>query len=176
VFTIRSAVPSDAPALVVLLESFMEDAFRKPWHGSAAALLRDGFGAAACFHNMIALASPGDAVGFAAWQDSYDLHHCVRGGLLLDMYVRPTHRGRGVALGLVTSVAARVRDGGGCYLRGQSVPNPAVQRMYERMAVTFPGAECNVGGRAFRALADLAMVPAREAVRRLPLKAWNYEA
>jgi GNAT superfamily N-acetyltransferase len=174
VLTIRPALPTDASDLADLLEAFMQDAFQRPWHGTVDALGRDGCGAR--FEMSVAVASNGAMVGFVAWEGSYDLHHCVSGGHVIDMYVRPSHRGRGVALALVADVAERVRQRGGHYVRGQAVPTPAVQRMYDRIAVLFPGAECNVGGRAFRALADLAGLPAREAARRLPPRAWNYEA
>ncbi len=173
VLTIRPALPTDAPDLATLLHAFMQDAFQRPWHGTVDALQRDGCGAR--FETSVAVASNGAMVGFVAWEGSYDLHHCVSGGHLIDMYVRPSHRGRGVALALVADVADRVRQRGGHYVRGQAVQTPSVQRMDDRIALLFPGAECNVGGRAFRALADLAGLSAREAARRLPPKAWNYE-
>jgi GNAT superfamily N-acetyltransferase len=173
VITVRPALPADASELATLLEAFMQDAFRSRWHGTADALRRDGSGAH--FETSVALASSGTIVGFVAWEGSYDLHHCVSGGHVIDLYVRPSRRGQGVALALVADVAARVRERGGHYVRGQAIPAPAVQRMYERVAVLFPGAEANVGGRAFHAIADLAGLPAREAARRLPPKAWNYE-
>jgi GNAT superfamily N-acetyltransferase len=120
-------------------------------------------------------ASEGDLVGFAAWEPSYDVHHCVWGGHVIDMYVRPPVRGRGVAVALLATVAAHVRERGGSYVRGQSVPDPRVQRLYERLAVSFPGASCYVGGRAFRALAELRGAAPRTIARGLPERAWNYE-
>jgi len=49
------------------------------------------------------------------------------------------------------------------------------RRLYERIAMSFEGADCIVGGRAFRVLADLSGRPIRELVRGLPKKEWNYE-
>ncbi|HTA93625.1 MAG TPA: hypothetical protein VK745_28800 [Polyangiaceae bacterium] len=65
---------------------------------------------------------------------------------------------------------------GGKFELGQAVTRPGVQGLYERVAMSFPGADCIVGGRAFRALADLAGRPARFVVKNLPDKSWNHEA
>jgi len=43
-FTARPAEPRDVPVLVQLLEAYMRETFKAPWHGSAEALRRDGFG------------------------------------------------------------------------------------------------------------------------------------
>ena len=170
---VRLATPVDIPVLTSLLDAFMREAFNAKWHGSAEALERDGLGAH--FELLVAEDSLGKLAGFVAWQMAYDLHHCVRGGSVLDLYVVPASRGRGVALALMATMAARVRERGGVYVRGQAVPKREVQRVYERMCVLFPGADANVGGRAFRALADLEGVPPREAVGRLPQREWNDE-
>jgi GNAT superfamily N-acetyltransferase len=173
VLTVRSAAPGDVPDVARLVEQFMHDAFARPWGGSAEALARDGFGAH--FELSVAITTGAGLVGFAAWEDMYDLHHCVPGAHVIDLYVAPSHRGIGVALALLADVAAHVRDRGGRFLRGQALPARGLEHLYGRVAVLFPGDECNVGGRAFRALADLAGMPAREAIRQLPEKAWNYD-
>ena len=151
----------------------MREAFDAEWHGTAEALERDGLDAQ--FELLVAEDAGGGLTGFVAWQMGYDLHHCVRGGSVLDLYVVPSSRGRGVALALMATMAARVGTRRGVYVRGQAVPKPEVQRVYERMCVLFPGADANVGGRAFRALAELDGVAPRDAVRRLPPREWNYE-
>jgi len=53
--------------------------------------------------------------------------------------------------------------------------NPTVHRLYDRVVVLFPGAECNVGGRAFRMLAALANKSPRVIARNLPERSMNYE-
>jgi GNAT superfamily N-acetyltransferase len=159
--------------VVSLLHAFMRETFDSEWHGTPDALERDGLGAR--FELLVAEGRRGATIGFVAWEMAYDLHHCVRGGTVLDLYVEPKNRGRGVALALFAALAARVRAQGGVFVRGQAVPKREVQRAYERVCVLFPGADANVGGRAFRVLADLDGVPPREAVRRLPERAWNYE-
>ena len=170
---IRAATPADVPVLPSLLQPYTQEAFGSPWHGSAEALTRDGFGAH--FHTIVAEQSS-QLVGFAAWTSSYDLHHCLPGGDVLDLYVTPSRRGRGVAAALLASVAAGIHARGGRYLRGQAIDNPISSRFYNRLAVHFPGGVSIVGGGAFARLAYLAGRPPRELVRAVPPKETNYEA
>ena len=172
-FTARPAEPRDVPVLVQLLEAYMRETFKAPWHGSAEALRRDGFGRE--FEMHIATTGGERVMGFLAWRKSYDLHHCLTGGEILDLYVLPEYRGRGVAPVLVCAVAAEMRRRGGAYVKGQAVEHRVVQRLYARFAMCFPGADCIVGGRAFRRLAELAGRSARVVARSLPEKSWNYE-
>jgi GNAT superfamily N-acetyltransferase len=170
--TLRRAGLADVPALAALLELYMRETFRCPWGGDATRLGRD-LGARV----DALLASPGDGppIGFAAWVPSYDVHHCVPGATLLDMFVAREHRARGVAAELVARVAAEVRAGGGVYIAGMDVGGERARRLYDRVAVAFPGRDCIVGGRAFRELADLAGRSAREIARNLPPAAHNHE-
>ena len=169
---IRPATLEDVPALAALNSDHMRELFHCAWTGSAAALARDGFGL--CFEFVVA--ARGDAVvGFVAWQRDYDLHNCIPGAELMDMYVAPSLRGLGVALQLVAAVAATSRTRGGTYVRGLTTGDPNTRRTYERLAIAFDADNCIVGGRAFRVLADLAGKPARSIVRGLPDKAANWE-
>jgi GNAT superfamily N-acetyltransferase len=170
---VRAAKQSDVPALAQLLEAYMRETFKVSWRGSAEALRRDGFGRE--FETHVAVTGDGRVIGFAAWTKSYDLHHCLAGGYILDLYITPASRGRGVAHALVCMVAAEIRQRGGTYVKGQGVDSRAVQRLYARFAMCFPGADYVVGGRAFRRLAELEGCSARVAVRSLPKKSWNYE-
>ena len=77
---------------------------------------------------------------------------------------------------LIARIAKEIREHGGTYLRGQALDNPVAQRLYQRCAKCFPGAECYVSGRAFRQLAELSGKSVREIVRHMPETAWNYEA
>ena len=172
-FTVRAAKQSDVPALARLLEAYMQETFKVSWRGSAEALRRDGFGRE--FETHVAVTGDARVIGFAAWTKSYDLHHCLTGGYILDLYVAPASRGRGVAPALVCMVAAEILQRGGTYVKGQAVDNRAVQRLYARFAMCFPGADYVIGGRAFRRLAELAGRSARVAARSLPEKSWNYE-
>jgi GNAT superfamily N-acetyltransferase len=173
-FDIRPATADDVPALAVLLPEYMRELFggEAIWRGTPEALARDGFGS---HFEMVVVARAGECHGFVGWRSSYDLHHCISGAEVLDLYVRPELRGRGVALQMVAAIAAMVRARGGTFIKGQAVGPASTRRLYERLAVAFEGADCIVGGRAFRTLADLAGKSARVMVRGLPDKASNYE-
>ena len=141
--------------------------------GSAAALHTDALGQKCAV--QLALGEDGAVVGFVAWTPSYDLHHCVAGVDILDLYVVPRMRSRGVALLLACAVAADEVDRGKLYMKGTFLEGGAGLRLYRRFAVC-DGGGCIVVGRAFRRLAELAGRPVREIARSLPARSWNYEA
>jgi len=170
---VRPAREADVPALVELFHAYMRETFKAPWRGSAEALRRDGLGRE--FSTHVAVGADGGIVGLVAWTRSYDVHHCVAGGYLLDLYVVPEARGRGVAAALACSAAAGIRRAGGAFVKGQAVEERSAQRLYSRIAMRFDGADCIVGGRAFRRLAELAGRPAREVALFLPERSWNHE-
>jgi GNAT superfamily N-acetyltransferase len=172
-FSVRAAEPGDVPALVALLEAYMRETYGDTWHGSAQALERDAFGRAC---RMAVATRDGRLTGFVAWASSYDLHHCIHGCDVLDLYVAPDARGRGVAVALLCFAAAEVRAEGGAYMRGGAVDTGSGARLYGRFGMCGAGTNCTVGGRAFRRLAELAGRPIREVARSLPERAWNYEA
>jgi len=87
---VRATEQSDIPALVQLLETYMLETFKVLWRGSAEALRRDGFGRE--FEIHVAVTDDGHVIGFVAWTKSYDLHHCLTGGDILDLYVAPASR------------------------------------------------------------------------------------
>lgn len=111
---IRAATTGDVSAVAAFLRDYMREVFGPDavWAGSPEALARDGFGLR--FEMMVA-ARDGAVVGFVGWQNDYDLHHCISGGELLDMYVHPDVRGLGLALRLVAAVAARIRARGAAF-------------------------------------------------------------
>jgi ribosomal protein S18 acetylase RimI-like enzyme len=172
VLDIRIATIDDVPSLSLLLREYMRELFKSAWNGSPDALARDGLG---LHFEMMVVARGTDRLGFAAWKSTYDLHHCLTGGEIVDLYVHPEIRGRGIALQLVAAVASIVRLRGGSYIKGLAVGDPSTRRLYERLAMTFDGADCIVGGRAFRCLADLAGKPARSILQALPDRSANYE-
>lgn len=172
-YHIRNATPNDIPNLEKLLTAFMQATFQLPWGGTPQKLAQDGFGSE--FQMVVAEAENQQLVAFAAWTSAYDLHHCVRGGVIIDMFVEPSYRGRGVAIQLIMAIATQIQQQGGVYIKGQAVENPSVQRLYQRCAKCFPGADCYVSGRAFRRLTELSDQSLRDVVRNLPEPAWNYE-
>jgi ribosomal protein S18 acetylase RimI-like enzyme len=171
---VRAATTADVDAIASMLREYMKETFGTPWYGSPEALVRDGLGSALRF--VIAEAAGEEVVAFVAWQSTYDLHHCVSGAEVMDLYVAPRLRGRAVALLLLVEVAAQAEQLGGKFIKGQAITKPGVRELYDRVAMSFPGADCIVGGRAFRALAELAGRPPRFVVKNMPDRAWNHEA
>lgn len=177
-YHIRSATLDDSATLAVIITAFMQETFQRPWGGTPQKLAQDGLGTAlqiVVAEIVVAETDNRQLIAFAAWQPSYDLHHCIKGGEVMDMFVEPTHRGRGVAMQLIVAIALQIQQQGGVFIRGQAVENPAVQRLYQRCAHCFPASECYVSGRAFRRLTELSGQPLRDVVKNLPEPAWNYE-
>jgi GNAT superfamily N-acetyltransferase len=172
-YLIRKATRNDIQCLEKLLNIYMQESFQRAWGGTAQRLEQHGFGHEV--EMIVAEASEQEVVAFAAWVSSYDLHHCMKGGEVIDLYVCPSHRGHGVAMLLIARIAMAIQEHGGTYIKGQALDNPAAQRLYQRCARRFPGTECYVSGRAFRQLAELSGKRVREIVSHMPKTAWNYE-
>jgi predicted N-acetyltransferase YhbS len=168
---VRLVEPPDVPALAELNRRYMAELFGRRWNGSEERLANDLF-----VDRVVsaAIAEREAPVGFVAWSPAYDLHHCIRGAQLADLYVEPAARGGAVAPALVARACAEVRAAGGVYLVGTAVgEGPA--RLYARVASTWPTVEAILGGRAFRTLADLAGASPRAIARGLPRPEWNLE-
>ncbi len=125
---------------------------------------------------LLAETSSREVVAFLAWTSSYDLHWCMKGGVIVDLFVCPQHRSRGVAVLLATDLARQIQERGGTHLKGGAVESPIVHRLYRRIAMRLSDNEYYVSGRAFRHLASLSGKSLREIVKNLPETAWNYEA
>lgn len=172
-YLIRRADRGDVPVLGELLEVYMRETYQGVWGGNTRLLelhLLDNE-----VEIIVAETLSRKVIGFVAWVASYDLHWCLKGGEVIDFFVRPSHRGRGAALLLITKLAGDVREHGGAYLKGGAVDNAVVRRLYQKIAMSLPGGESYVSGRAFRRLAELSGESPREIVRKLPEAAWNYE-
>lgn len=172
-YQVRPATLDDLPSLTVLLEAYMQETFQRPWGGTSQKLAQDGFGAE--FELMVAEAKPPTPIAFAAWASHYDLHHCMKGGVIIDLFVDPTHRAKGVAAQLMMAIATQIQQRGGEYMTGGAVDSPSAQRFYQRCAHSFSAVECYVSGRAFRRLAELSGQPLSKVVRNLPKVSWNHE-
>ena len=170
-YVIRAASPNDVHVVAALLRAYMLETYHHEWRGSVAGLLEDGFGAR---FRLLLAARRDQAVGFVAWERSYDLHHCLSGGHILDLYVADGHRARGVAVQLIARTAGIIHSAGGAYLKGGAVEGGTGWRLYGRFAPAF-GNDYILGGKAFRHLAAQADLPVRKLVRSMPRKEWNFE-
>lgn len=149
----------------------MQEVYHGAWHGTELRLASDAFGA----HFHLTLAVDKNAlIGFAAWCPTYDLHHCLPGIEVIDMYVRPAQRGRGVAACLLARVAADATQLGATFMTGGGLDTGSARRLYARATVTY-GGQSYLGGRAFRAFAQLAGAPPRQVSAQLPPPEWNLE-
>jgi GNAT superfamily N-acetyltransferase len=172
-YKIRRAEPNDVPNLENMLIDYMRETYQSAWGGNAEQLERDVSDEK--FKIFVAESSDRKIIGFIAWVSIYDLHHCLEGGEIIDLFVRLPYRGRGAGVLLITKLAAEIRDNGGAFLHGGAVDNPVVRRFYERSVMCLPGGESYLSGRAFRHLADLSRKSIREIARNLPEAAWNHE-
>lgn len=169
--TIRPVAPEDLVGLASLLDEYMVETFQKKWSGSLEGLRRDVLGKEA---NALIALDDGEPVGFSIWRRTYDAHHCLVGAELLDIYVKREVRGGTFAPFLLHETVAAVSKDGGVFLKGQGVSAQG-DRLYDRLAVTFPGTEFILGGKAFRELAALHGRPLREIIRALPSRDANFE-
>lgn len=168
---VRDAAVEDLTQLTGLLDEYMEETYQRRWAGKREDLARDILGREC--HTLVAV-DDAELVGFAIWQRCYDVHHCLHGGELLDLYVQKAARGSAFAPQLLLAVISAVSRNGGKFLRGKGVSAQG-DSLYERFAVTFPGTEFILGGRAFRELGALKGVPLRQAMRAIPPKSANFE-
>ena len=167
----RAAGPQDMTAVGRLMEEYMEETYQDRWYGKEEDLTRDGLGV----HFNLTLAVTGKALsGFVAWRATYDLHHCLAGLDVIDMFVRPTDRGRGIGACLLAQVAGEGRGRGATFMTGGAVERGSAGRLYRRVTMTHAG-QSYLSGRAFRTLSALAGASPRDLLKGLPKQEWNYQ-
>lgn len=172
-YLIRKANQNDFPTLKELLDAYMRETYQSVWGGNVERLERDVL--SHTFEILVAENAAGKVSGFIAWVPTYDLHWCLKGGDVIDFYVSPQYRGRGVGLLLAIEAAKAVERRGGLFLKGGAVDNPVVRRFYGRIAMCLEGGESYVSGRAFRHFVGLSGKSVREIIKNLPETAWNFE-
>ena len=171
-WSIRPVREEDASTIAGLLDLYMRETYKSQWPGSTAGLEK----ALSSRHIRIHVATRFDEiVGFVAWTWAFDLHWCMVGGTILDLYVHPRSRAKTLGVRLLAAAASAVRAEGGTFLKGGAVDNPAAKRLYNRCAVCQPDVDCTLSGRAFRQFADLEAAPARRLIQAMPHRSWNFE-
>jgi GNAT superfamily N-acetyltransferase len=166
---IRVATDADIEPLSFLLRDYTREAFSVDWPCESDRL-RD---ALTGIVTILLAVTPQGIVGFVAAVDDYDLHHCLRGLRVIDLYVARKHRGQGVGLRLLAHMAARALTHKFEYLRGEVIENQRTRRFLGRIAIV-SGESINVGGKALRLLAEQRDQPLRQMVRGLPSPHMNY--
>ena len=162
---VRPFEPDDAGKVAALFAAYMAEAL-----GGASVMTPERLVAGCGRHFELTVAAEGDAiVAFAAWRETYDLHHGVSGGEVIDFFVAPSHRGLGVAVQLVAGVAAAVKGRGGAFLYSLVLPDdPARLKLARRWGVGFAGEHTYLAHEVFERMAEWGgRAPARPALRDL---------
>lgn len=161
---VRAFEPDDARDVAALFAAYMAEAL-----GGASLMTPERFAAGCGRYFELTVAADGPLIGFAAWRETYDLHHAVPGGEVMDFFVARSHRGRGVAAQLVAGVAAAVKSRGGAFLYSLVLPDdPARLKLARRWGVGFAGEHTYLGQDVFERMAGWGgRGPARAVLREL---------
>lgn len=104
--TIRAATARDAAAIVGLIEELAEyEKLRDTCRADAETLGRHLFGPAPWAEALVAEGN-GGLVGFALFFHTFSTFECAPSLYVEDVYVRPSHRGRGVGRSLLVRLAS----------------------------------------------------------------------
>ncbi|BBK41479.1 N-acetyltransferase [Allostella vacuolata] len=115
VVSVRRAVAADVPTLVRFSRALSRHEGDPVHHVTEERMLADGFGRRPEFRAWLAELD-GRPAGYSLDHDAYSSIYCERGIYLMDLYVEPRARRRGVARALVTAVARAARRRGRTYL------------------------------------------------------------
>jgi GNAT superfamily N-acetyltransferase len=171
-WTIRNAEAGDAAALAALIDEFAVGHPAADVKRPAETLAPHFFGPDR-IGNVVLAEGAGRALGFAVWRKTFDTFWFKQCGEVTELFVRPAHRGLGVAATLIAFVCAEIRKQGGAYMCG--FPSEVAAQFLDRFAIGYPSRWYHVSERAFHSLADLAGADVRTLVRVLPGKSWNRE-
>ena len=111
-FSIRPAVPADAPEIARLIKELAE--YEKLAHMAVGTpeMIKDAlFGARPSAEAMMAERG-GRAVGFALYFTTFSTFLCKPGLYLEDLFVEPVHRGFGIGKALLASLASLAAERG----------------------------------------------------------------
>ena len=162
---VRSAREEDLDAVEEMISDFSRG-HPSESHPRSRSKLRDAyFGSAPVAHFIVATRDD-CVVGMAQWTRIYEMFWSMYGGSVEWLYVRPQFRGSGIVTAIVAEICAQVRAAGGEFLYGGGGDD--VERLYERVAIGEPTNQCHLSAAAFQTFADLAGLPPRTIIRRIP--------
>lgn len=169
--TVRSALEADLPAIEEMINDFVRGHPAEKHRRLRTALREAYFGNSPVAHLLVATYAE-HVVGMGQWTLIYDMFWGMNGAHAEWLYVRPAYRGRGVVAAIIAEICAQVHRAGGEFLRA-GADDAKVAALYERVAMGWPARQCYVSAEAFRALGELAGLPPRSIVRRLPAPELN---
>lgn len=119
--TIRPAVAGDADPLLRLICGLNAHVGAETGRMTREVLTRDAFGPEPKLSVLVAAEGDG-IVGYAAWCDAYETEHAMAGVYLIDLYVDPPARRRGIARRLMAAVTAAARARGRGFVWWTALP------------------------------------------------------
>lgn len=163
---VRPALEADLSEIAGMLEDFVAGHPARA-HPRPLSRLREAYFDADPVACLLVATRDSRVVGMAQWKRTYDMFWAMFGGAVEWLYVRPEARGLGIPAALTAEICRQIRNAGGEFLTGvaEAAANSA---LYERVAMGWPSRTCYVSGEGFQSFADLAGMPLREIVRRLP--------
>ena len=169
--TIRHATSEDSFVVAEMIDGFAQG-HPAETHSRSAARMQAAFFCEPPVAQLLLAERGSRVIGFGAWRRTYDVFWSMFGGEALALYVRPSHRGSGVAACIVAAICAEIRESGGHFLQTNYDSHWAP--LYERVAVGRSERACHISARAFEVLAASAGGSARQIIRALPDKTLNY--
>jgi GNAT superfamily N-acetyltransferase len=168
---VRSATEADLEDVAAMVHDFVVG-HPAEHHPRPLSRLREAyFGTRPVAHLLVATRH-GRVVGMLQWSRIYDMFWSMFGADIEWLYVRPEARGLGISAALIAEACRQVRLAGGELLRG-GAEEAKNSSLYERVAAGWPSRVCYLSAEAFQVCADLAGLPARDIVRRLPAPELN---
>jgi GNAT superfamily N-acetyltransferase len=165
--SIRSATENDIGEIERMVADFVKG-HPAEFHERSSQALRDAyFGDHPVAHLLLA-ERDGEIVGMGQWHLVHDMFWGMFGAEAEWLYVKPKHRGSGIVAALVARLCAEASAAGANFLKGGGGEGPS--KLYERVAIGMTDRACHLSGKAFQRFAELAGLPVRDIVRRLPAK------
>jgi GNAT superfamily N-acetyltransferase len=163
---LRPATATDVPVILALIrELAIYEREPDAVIAAEADLLRDGFGERPAFHVLLAewraggpeAEAPAEVVGFAFYFYAYSTWVGRESLHLEDLFVLPSHRGRGIGLGLMRALARTAVERGCRRFQWQVLDwNAPAIRFYESLGARVLGEwqSVRIEGEALEALAS----------------------
>lgn len=162
---VRAAREADLDGIAEMIDDFVIG-HPAQTHPRSRDKLREAYFGESPVANLVIAARDDLPIGMAQWTRIYEMFWSTYGGSVEWLYVRPAFRRSGIVTAIVAEVCAQVRAAGGDFLYGGG--GDEVEPLYERVAIGGPTNQCHLSAAAFQAFADLAGLPPKTIVRRIP--------